>query len=348
MATRLRARRASSRATASGATTHPKRRRACSGWCLGPRARRMRRRRGYRAAAPSRRREAPMVVYYRPDTIAEALALRAGGDLVVLSGGTDVYPAKAARAGWGDMEHKDVLDISALCGLRGIREEEAYWRLGALTTWSDLIEADLPPLFAGYQLAAREIGGVQIQNYGTLVGNICTASPAGDGAPNLLALEAKVELKSLGGTRLLEMAAFIDGYRRTACRDDEIVTAILVPKRGRGAHGHFLKLGARQYLVISIVMVAGVIETDAAGNVVACTLAVGACSAVPQRLSALEARLIGVPLAEAGGLLAAEHLGALSPIDDIRASAAYRRAAALALMRDLLADLAGAQMGRAA
>src|SRR5262249_40049780 len=148
----------------------------------------------------------PMVGYYRPDTLTEALALRASRDLTVLGGGTDVYPARAARAGWGEMAHKDVLDITALKELKGIVEEEAYWRFGALTTWTELIEADLPPAFAGYQLAARAIGGVQIQNYGTLVGNVCTASPAGDGAPNLLALEALVELKSLGGTRRLALA----------------------------------------------------------------------------------------------------------------------------------------------
>ena len=288
-----------------------------------------------------------MLIYHRPDTLAEALALRAGGDVVVLSGGTDVFPAKAARAGWGDMQHKDVLDISALRGLDGIVEEEAYWRIGALTTWTELIEAELPPLFAGYQLAAREIGGVQIQNCGTLVGNICTASPAGDGAPNLLALQAEVELKSVDGSRRLPLAAFINGYRHTACRSDEIVTAILVPKRGGAARGHFRKLGARKYLVISIVMVAGVVETDAAGTIVACTLAVGACSPVPQRLAGLEAALLGVPLAAASAHVGAEHLSALSPIDDIRASAAYRRAAALTLARDLLADLAGAAAGRA-
>jgi N-methylhydantoinase B len=289
-----------------------------------------------------------MVVYYRPDTLAEALALRAKADLTVLSGGTDVYPAKAARAGWGDMAHTDVLDISAVAGLKGIVEQAACWRLGALTTWTDLIEADLPPLFAGYQRAAREIGGVQIQNCGTLVGNICTASPAGDGAPNLLALEAEVELASLGGTRRVEMAAFIDGYRHTACRSDEIVTAIRIPKRARRARGHFRKLGARKYLVISIAMVAAVIETDAAGTIAACRLVVGACSAVPLRLTALEAALTGVPLATAGARVTDQHLSALSPIDDIRASAAYRRAAALALTRDLLADLADAQAGRAA
>src|SRR5262245_1058207 len=289
-----------------------------------------------------------MVAYLRPETLAEALALRASRDLVVLGGGTDVYPAKAARVGWGDMQHKDVLDTGVLEGCSGISEEPTHWRLGALATWTDLIEADLPPLFAGYQQAAREIGGVQIQNCGTLVGNICTASPAGDGAPNLLALEAEVELASLGGTRRVAMAAFIDGYRQTACRSDEIVTAIRIPKGTRGARGHFRKLGARKYLVISIAMVAAVIETDAAGTIAACRLAVGACSAVPQRLTALEAALTGVPLATAGGRVTDQHLSALSPIDDIRASTAYRRAASLALTRDLLADLADASPGRSA
>ena len=152
----------------------------------------------------------------------------------MLAGGTDVYPAKAARAGWGDMRHADILDISAVPGLRGIAEEAAGWRIGALTTWTDLIRAELPPLFDGLKLAAREVGGVQIQNRGTLVGNICTASPAGDGAPNLLALEAEVELASRPAARVVPMADFIDGYRHTACRADEIVTAILVPEAERG------------------------------------------------------------------------------------------------------------------
>ena len=126
-----------------------------------------------------------------PRTLEEALAIRAAGPVTVLAGGTDVYPAKAARAGWGDMRHADILDISARAGLRGIAEEPAAWRIGALTTWTDLIRAELPPQFDGLKLAAREVGGVQIQNRGTLAGNICTASPAGDGAPNLLALEAE-------------------------------------------------------------------------------------------------------------------------------------------------------------
>jgi xanthine dehydrogenase small subunit len=289
-----------------------------------------------------------MPAYHRPTTLEQALAIRAAGDVTVLAGGTDVYPARASRVGWGDMRQGDILDITAVPGLRGIAEEEGAWRIGALTTWTDLMRADLPALFDGLKLAAREIGGVQIQNRGTLAGNICTASPAGDGAPNLLALDAHVELASRQGCRAVPMCDFTDGYRRTRCRSDEIVTALLVPKPREHARSHFLKLGARRYLVISIVMAAGVIETDAAGAVASARVAVGSCSAVPQRLPALEAALAGQPLAAAADIVAPAHLAPLAPIDDIRGTAAYRRHAALALVRDLLAELASASRRRAA
>jgi N-methylhydantoinase B len=288
------------------------------------------------------------VTYHRPATLDEALAIRAARDVEILAGGTDVYPAKAARAGWGDMRHKDILDISALADLRGIREEGDHWRIGALTTWTDLMRADLPALFDGLKLAAREVGGAQIQNRGTLAGNICTASPAGDGMPNLMALDAQVELASLPGRRVIPAGDFIASYRRTICRPGEIVTAVLIPKRSSATRGHFLKLGARRYLVISIVMVAGVIELDAAGRIATARLAVGACSSVPQHLPLLEAALIGQPSATAADLVAASHFEALSPIDDIRGSAAYRREAAMALTRDLLRDLAKDERRRAA
>jgi N-methylhydantoinase B len=289
-----------------------------------------------------------MVAYYRARTLEEALSLRRSRPVVVLAGGTDVYPARAARIGWGDVAHADVLDVTAIAGLRGVAEMGDHWRIGALTTWTDLLRSDLPPLFDGLKLAAGEVGGVQIQNRGTLAGNICTASPAGDGAPNLLALDARIELASPTGRRVVAMADFIDGYRHTVCRADELVTAILVPTVKSGAQSRFLKLGARKYMVISIVMVAGVIETDGAGRIAAVRLAVGACSAKPQRLVTLEADLLGVPLAAAAELAAPAHFRALTPIDDIRGSAAYRRAAALALTRDLLRDLACDEPRRAA
>lgn len=289
-----------------------------------------------------------MAAYHRPVTLEDALAVRAGEDVMVLAGGTDVYPAKAARAGWGDMRDADILDISAVPGLRGIAEDAAGWRIGALTTWTDLIRADLPSLFDGLKLAAREVGGVQIQNRGTLAGNICTASPAGDGAPNLLALDAQVELASRQARRVVPMNGFIDGYRHTACQADELVTAILVPRPRHPARGHFLKLGARRYLVISIVMVAGVVETNGAGGIAAARLVIGACSAVPQRLTGLEDALVAQPLAAAADLVSALHFDRLTPIDDIRGAAVYRREAALALTRDLLTQLAADTQRRAA
>lgn len=288
-----------------------------------------------------------MTRYFRPASLAEALDIRAGHDVTVLAGGTDVYPVRTARRAWGNPAHKDVLDISAVPGLKGITEAADHWRLGALTTWTELARADLPPLFDAYRRAAREVGGVQVQNLGTLAGNIVTASPAGDGIPNLLALDAQVELQSSAGTRTLPFCAFATGYRQTALRPDEMVTALIVPKLA-GARATFLKLGARKYLVISIAMAAAVVATDAAGCIVQARIAVGACSAVAQRLTTLEAALIGTPLSEAAGLVLGRHLAGLSPIDDVRATAAYRLAAAEALVRDALAGLAAPDARRAA
>ncbi|MCA0316858.1 MAG: FAD binding domain-containing protein [Proteobacteria bacterium] len=285
--------------------------------------------------------------YFRPTTLAEALEIRASHDVTVLAGGTDVYPVRTARRAWGDPTHKDVLDISAVPGLKGITEETDRWRLGALTTWTELARAELPALFDGYAQAACDVGGVQVQNLGTLAGNIVTASPAGDGIPNLMALDAQVELVSRAGTRTLPYAAFATGYRQTALKADEIVTAILVPKLD-GARSTFLKLGARKYLVISIAMVSVVVATDAAGRISTARIAVGACSAVAQRLGTLEAELVGVPLEEASSVVTAAHLGDLQPIDDVRATAAYRLAAAEALVRDALSDLAATDARRAA
>ncbi len=285
--------------------------------------------------------------YFRPTSLAEAMSIKAARDVTVLAGGTDVYPVRTARKAWGDPAHKDVLDITAVPGLRGITEEAGGWRLGALTTWSDLARADLPPLFDGYRRAAREVGGLQVQNLGTLAGNLVTASPAGDGIPNLMALDAVVEVQGQAGARSLPVQAFSTGYRQTALRPDEIVTALIVPKRD-GARSTFLKLGARKYLVISIAMVAAVVATDEAGTITEARIAIGACSAVAQRLTALEAALAGQPLASASGLVSADHLAGLQPIDDVRASAAYRLAAAEALVRDALADLASPATRRAA
>jgi CO/xanthine dehydrogenase FAD-binding subunit len=254
---------------------------------------------------------------------------------VIIAGGTDFYPARVGRP-----IDDDVVDITAVAELRRISEDTAGWRIPALTTWTDLIEAGLPPLFDGLIRAAREIGGVQIQNAATICGNLCNASPAADGVPGLLALDAGVELVSQTGSRRLSVADFVIGNRRTARRSDELVIALHVPRPRGAARSSFLKLGARRYLVISIAVVSAVVERDPAGAIEAVRIAVGACSEVPQRLHRLERELVARRSAHGlADAVADHHLEPLAPIDDIRGTAAYRRDAALTLVRRALAEL---------
>lgn len=275
-----------------------------------------------------------MPKYLRPNTTVEAFAALAQGKFTVLAGGTDYYPARV-----GKPLADDILDISAIATLRGIREEAQHWRIGATTSWSELIAAELPPLFDGLKLAAREVGGVQIQNAGTLAGNLCNASPAADGVPPLLALDARVEIADASGSTEVALADFILGNRKTLLRPDQLLSAILVPKPAHAARSHFAKLGARKYLVVSIVMAAATLEIDA-GRVSAARVAVGAASAAAQRLPLLEAALLGQRCdASLGALVRPAHLAPLAPIDDVRASGEYRLDAALVLLQRLLADL---------
>ncbi|MBU6498956.1 MAG: FAD binding domain-containing protein, partial [Rhodospirillales bacterium] len=137
-----------------------------------------------------------MGCYVRPTSLDDALAALAARRLTVLAGATDHFPARLMPA-----PAEDLLDITALPALRRIERQEDGWRIPCLATWSDVIAADLPPLFDGLRHAARQVGGVQIQNVATLAGNVCNASPAADGIPCLLALDAEVELASLAGRR---------------------------------------------------------------------------------------------------------------------------------------------------
>jgi CO/xanthine dehydrogenase FAD-binding subunit len=275
--------------------------------------------------------------YQRPRAVDDALEALARAPLTVLAGGTDYYPARV-----GEPCDEDILDITALDELRGIEEQDDHWRIGALISWSTLVRAPLPPWFAGLKLAAREVGGEQIQNAGTIGGNLCNASPAADGVPPLLALDAMVELASLDGREQLPLGEFIRGNRRTARRPDQLVTAVLVPKpKAARAAGHFVKLGARRYLVISLVMVGASLEVGRDGRVEVARLAVGACSPVAMRLPAAERALAGAPCDDhLGALLQPEHVTGLAPIDDVRASAAYRSDVALTLVRRAVTELA--------
>ncbi len=269
--------------------------------------------------------------YFRPSNLTDALTALAGhGGMIPLAGGTDYYPARVAGT-----RDETVLDLSALPGLRRIEVRPDHWWFPCLATWTDIAEAGLPPVFDGLKQAARQIGGVQIQNAGTLAGNVCNASPAADGMPCLLALDAAAELVSTEGTRMIAMDDFVQGSRKTARRPGELLLGIRIPRTAENARSVFLKLGVRRYMVISIVSIAATIERGADGRVTRARIAVGSCAATAKRLPALEAAIAGTP----GGKVAIQdkHLTPLAPIGDIRATAAYRRHAVATLLHRVLA-----------
>ena len=272
-----------------------------------------------------------------PKRLHEAVSLLASAGGQILAGGTDFYPALGERLPQGS-----VVDITSLMEIRGISFETGHVRIGGLTTWSEVIRAPLPRCFDALKAAAREVGSVQIQNRGTVAGNLCNASPAADGVPPLLALDAEVELASAAGRRRLPLGEFLTGNRKTLRRADEILAAVLVPRRMEDAASAFLKLGARRYLVISISMVAAVVQADEAGCVTEARVAVGSCSAKALRLRKLERDLVGVRLEVGiGAVVKGEHLAELSPIDDVRATAGYRRDASLTLVQRALEACVG-------
>ncbi len=276
--------------------------------------------------------------YFRPDTLDQALDILATTAPRVAAGCTDLFPATERKILPGP-----VLDITGIPSLRGITQTSDGLHIGATTTWSDLIAADLPPALDGLKLAAREVGATQIQNRGTIAGNLCNGSPAADGVPPLLTLDAEVCLQSQTAERRLSLAEFLLGPRKTALAPAELVTGIFLPQKALTGTSHFLKLGARRYLVISIVMTAArlVVQDDI---VIRAALAIGSCGPTATRLPSAEAALIGHP-PDPARVTDAMIATAIAPIDDMRADAAYRTRAAAELMRR---TIAAAHPGRAA
>ncbi|MCU1303810.1 MAG: xanthine dehydrogenase [Candidatus Sulfotelmatobacter sp.] len=275
-------------------------------------------------------------LYFRPNTLSEAVHALAASGGQILAGGTDFFPSLVDRP-----PTASVVDISGLHELKGVIRDAKHIRIGGLTTWTEIIKTQLPRCFDALKLAAREIGGIQIQNRGTVAGNLCNASPAADSVPPLLALDAEVELVSHSGTRRMPLTQFILGNRKTQRQPDEILSQVLIPRGIENAASTFLKLGVRRYLVISIAMVAVVIEKDSAARVRQARVSVGSCSVVARRLFELERDLIGAPIVGLGACANAAHLNNLSPIGDVRATAAYRRDAALKLVQRVLDSCAG-------
>ena len=272
----------------------------------------------------------------QPQSVADALKLlRDEGPLVPMAGCTDLY----VSLNFGTLKDTRFLNLWNLDALRKIELRGDLLTIGALATHSDLIRSPLVrariPMLAA---AAREVGGVQIQNRGTLGGNVANASPAGDTLPVLSAADAVVVLRSAAGTRRVAFSAFYTGYRQTIRRADELITAFEVP----AIHGAqwFRKVGTRAAQAISKIVVAGVApSTRRSGRGSAppgaVRIALGSVAPTVVRATRTEAALAGgSTLEEAQQILVDE----IAPIDDIRSTAEYRRRVAVNLLARFWAD----------
>jgi xanthine dehydrogenase small subunit len=249
--------------------------------------------------------------FHRARTLDEALALLSEHpEAAPLAGCTDVYVALNAGAWPG----RAFLDIRSLEALGGISETRDVLRIGALVTYSELRQSPVVARWCPMLVeAASQIGGVQIQNRGTLGGNVGNGSPAGDTLPVLSAMDAVVELVSLSGRRRVPFNDFYTGYRASVRRPDELIAAVEVPRvEGRQ---WFRKVGTRAAQAISKVVVAAVRDTRP-------RFALG--SVAP---TVVRARRTEDVLAASGDLEAARAVldEEIAPIDDIRSTARYRR-----------------------
>lgn len=255
--------------------------------------------------------------YFAPSDLDDALNLMRAETPLVVAGGTDFFPARGR-----DPIKRPILDLTRVNALRGLSWDGDWLRIGATSTWTDVIRADLPPAFDALKAAAREVGSIQIQNAGTVAGNLCNASPAADGVPPLLCLDAEVELASANNKRRISLDAFLKGPRETAMETGEILVALHIPRPPSHTTSAFEKLGARKYLVISIAMTAVVVGLDKNGLIDFARIAVGSCAPVAKRLRALETDLIGQPPGDV--TVTPAHLAELAPITDVRADDVYR------------------------
>jgi CO/xanthine dehydrogenase FAD-binding subunit len=273
-----------------------------------------------------------------PRTLGDALGLlrEEAGAWRPFAGGTDLMVLLEA----GKLEHRRFFSIRHLKELRGVEESGGLVRVGALTTYADVRRSGLlSRLFPMLGQAARETGGVAIQNRGTVGGNIANASPAADTPPALLAYDARVELVSADGARRVPYAEFHTGYKRTVMRADELISAVLLPAPREGARHFYRKIGTRRAQAISKVCFAALAEIEG-GTLTEVRVALGSVAPVVLRCRRTEDALRGRRLdADSLGAALGEIAREVTPIDDVRSTARYRTRVAQNLLREFLSGL---------
>ena len=272
-----------------------------------------------------------------PNSLNDALDLIArDNQLKPFAGGTDLMVLLES----GKLAHKNYVNIWQLDELRGIAVTDDYVTLGALTTYTDVQEHPvLRDEFPMLCQAARETGGIAIQNRGTLGGNIANASPAADSPPALLAYDAELQLISQNGERRVEYADFHQGYKHMDIRSDELLRAIRLARHRQELTHYYRKVGTRKAQAISKVCFAGVAGISDK-SITHVRIALGSVAPIPLRCRQTEAALINQPIdgdavSNAVRTLAAE----VSPIDDIRSTRDYRLQVSLNLLTDFISRL---------
>jgi CO/xanthine dehydrogenase FAD-binding subunit len=271
-----------------------------------------------------------------PRTLGEALALLRDepGVWRPFAGGTDLMVLLES----GRLEQRKFFSIAHLKELRGVEESGEFVQIGALTTYTDvrrsaLLAREFPMLIE----AARETGGIAIQNRGTVGGNIANASPAADTPPALLAYGAEVELVSASGARRVDYAEFHTGYRQTSMRADEMIARVLLRRPREGARHFYRKVGTRRAQAISKVCLAALAEVGEGGRIEEARIALGSVAPTVVRCRGTETLLRGRRLE---GDLMKEALSEMSrdiaPIDDVRSTARYRLRVAQNLLAEFL------------
>lgn len=276
----------------------------------------------------------PLTVH-SPTTLNEAYAILAEQHSAtrIIAGGTDLMVLWGAR----QLEAKETINIWHIDALRGISDEGEVLRIGALTTYTQLINSPVANAYTPALIdAARTIGAIQIQNRGTIGGNIINASPAGDSLPVFAAFDAEVELGSARGTRRIDFNRFYTGYRCTTRAQDELLLAVRIPKLKAGERSFFFKVGTRRAQAISKVMLAAKLHLED-GVISSVSISLGSVAPTVIRATHTEELLKGSRLSlalaiEAQSVLMQE----ISPITDLRSTAHYRRTVAGKLLLKLL------------
>jgi CO/xanthine dehydrogenase FAD-binding subunit len=272
-----------------------------------------------------------------PENLGEALDLLAkdNGKWKPFAGGTDLMVLLEA----GKLPHTNYVSIWNLKELRGIEVTDAAVTLKALTTYTDVqahpvLREEFPMLCQ----AARETGGIAIQNRGTIGGNIVNASPAADSPPALLAYDAELELISKSGTRRISYSKFHRGYKQMDLRADELLSAIHLPRVQQGRIHYYRKVGTRKAQAISKVCFAGVAEM-ANNTLTHLRIALGSVAPIPIRCEQTETALRNQKLNDETVQIGVSTLASeIAPIDDIRSTRDYRLRVSLNLLQDFLAQ----------